>query len=202
MPPRLIALLLIVALAVVGGCTQSQVRGKAERPVQEIAFDAVTDTAVVAPGEAGLTALDVFLARNGARYGDRLVAAAPPEVLETLRLRYAAMGVRVLRAPGARNSPAAGPFRVTFSRLTVTPPPCGDWSDADAYDGDNQPAPNWGCADRSNLARMVADPHDLLAGREARGGYDTAADAAAIRAYRAGLIDMVTVEGESVTTGD
>lgn len=194
--------ILAMMLSALGACTQSQIRAKHDDPARDYAFDTISATTAVAAGPAGLTALDVFLARNGAVHGDRLVVAAPAEVLDRLRARYASAGIRVLPAPDARTISVDGPYRVTHSRLVVTPPACGDWSDAAAHRDDNQPAPNWGCATRSNLARMVADPHDLRAGRSGLGGIDTAADASAIRAYRAGLIEVVTVEGETATTGD
>lgn len=198
-PIFLSAAAIVLALS---ACTQAQIRGAADRASHDMAFDTITATDTIPPGPAGLTALDLFLARNGATYGDRLVIAAPAATLDRLAQRYAALGVRVLSAPDAPDRPDGGPFQVTFSRLVVTPPACSDWSDAQAYDNDNQPAPNWGCATASNLARMVADPHDLQAGRAGPVGIETAADTVAINAYRAGRIEVVTVQGDSATTGD
>lgn len=158
---------------------------------RQTTFDSVTDSAVIARDQAGWIALDLLLARNGARHGDRLVVDADRETVAGLRNRYAVTGVRVLQAPGVPPVPADQPYRATFARLVVTSPACGDWS-RDPEDGhDNQPDPNFGCSQDANLARMVADPHDLIAGREPDDGYQTDADTFAVRAYRQHNIDWV-----------
>lgn len=154
-------------------------------------FDTITDHATVTRDEVGLIALDLLLARNGARYGDRLVVNADAATVESLRNRYAVTGVRVLQAPGVPPRPVDQPYRATFSRLIVTPPSCGDWSRDPEQGNDNQPDPNFGCSQDANLARMVADPHDLIAGSEPSGGYQTDADAFAVRAYRQHNIEWV-----------
>src|ERR1700689_3348682 len=45
------------------------------------------------------------------------------------------------------------------------PPTCPHWSDNDLNFFDNQPLPQFGCADARNLAMMVDNPEDLLQGR-------------------------------------
>jgi pilus assembly protein CpaD len=45
------------------------------------------------------------------------------------------------------------------------PPACPKWSDNDLNFFDNQPLPQFGCADARNLALMVDNPEDLLQGR-------------------------------------
>ena len=45
------------------------------------------------------------------------------------------------------------------------PPACPRWSDNDLNFFDNQPLPQFGCADARNLAMEVARPEDLLQGR-------------------------------------
>lgn len=160
----------------------------------EPSFHTLTDHAVIEPGPGGQADLDLMLARNKARYGDRLVIAAPPEVVADLRARYALTGIRVIAAPGGDRG-SDGAYRATFSRLIVTPPTCGDWSDGDAESADNKPSSHWGCAQASNLARMVADPHDLIAGRDDQAAYNTDADMLAIRAYRQHAIAPVSVAG-------
>jgi hypothetical protein len=44
------------------------------------------------------------------------------------------------------------------------PPECLRWSDDDLNFFDNQPLPQFGCADARNLAMMVDNPEDLLQG--------------------------------------
>ena len=67
---------------------------------------------------------------------------------------------------------------------TASVPGCPDWSDVLAHSRPFEGmASNYGCATNSNLAAMVADPADLLRGREAEG---SAAETAtrAIKAWR------------------
>src|ERR1700733_9297714 len=45
------------------------------------------------------------------------------------------------------------------------PPTCPRWSDNDLNFFDNQPLPQFGCADARNLAMEVERPEDLLQGR-------------------------------------
>ncbi len=194
---RSLSLILVVA-GLMTACGPTQIRSDLELRSEPV-FDTVTDRAMIEPGLAGDTALDLLLARNGARYGDRLIVTAPPETREDLRRRLAGTGIRVLAAP-EETAAQGGAYSATFVRLVVTPPNCGDWSD-DA-DFDNKPDAHWGCSQVSNLARMVADPNDLLAGREADAPYNTQADMLAIRAYRQHTIKWVSDPMETATVGD
>ena len=51
-------------------------------------------------------------------------------------------------------------------RLVAVPPACPRWSDNDLNFIDNQPMPQFGCANARNLAIMVDEPGDLLQGRD------------------------------------
>jgi pilus assembly protein CpaD len=196
--------MMIRALLVLGfclalvSCGHSQPVGLEEaRHAPE--FDTITESVTVSPDEAGMAKLDVLLARHGARYGDRLVVAADTATRDTVRARYVLSGIRVLPAPGDALEPGA-PIRATFVRLLVTPPACGDWSDGPKTLGDNRVASDWGCANEANLARMVADPNDLIAGRAPSPAYNAQADAVAVRAYRAKTIEWELAP--SGTTGE
>jgi len=46
------------------------------------------------------------------------------------------------------------------------PPDCPAWSDNPAVTFDNQPLPQFGCANTRNLAIMVDRPEDMLQGRD------------------------------------
>jgi pilus assembly protein CpaD len=48
----------------------------------------------------------------------------------------------------------------------VTLPPCPNWSQYPASDFSNARSSNFGCATATNLGLMVANPADLVAGRE------------------------------------
>jgi type IV pilus biogenesis protein CpaD/CtpE len=51
-------------------------------------------------------------------------------------------------------------------RYMVTLPDCPNWSQYPASDFTNAKSSNFGCATASNLGLMVANPADLVAGRE------------------------------------
>jgi pilus assembly protein CpaD len=91
-------------------------------------------------------------------------------------------------APGAPAAPAgAQEVTVAATRATAIMPACPGWPAMDAAPNDNRVHPNFGCADASNLAAMVADPSDLVTG-EAAGSADGERAAAAVSAYRADKI--------------
>lgn len=77
-----------------------------------------------------------------------------------------------------------GTLRVVVSRRRASVPGCPDWSrDASLEIGSNTSS-NFGCAVNGNLAAMIADPADLVRGREGAGANDPALSAKAIDAYR------------------
>ncbi len=55
--------------------------------------------------------------------------------------------------------------RVLVDRYLVTLPGCPDWTKSSWGTFDNQVHSNWGCATAMNLGAMMAEPHDLIAGR-------------------------------------
>jgi pilus assembly protein CpaD len=74
---------------------------------------------------------------------------------------------------------------VVVERYVVTPPNCPDWSGAAIGDHSNQPSSNYGCADATNLGLMVADPRDLVIGRDL-GPQEGNVGLYAVERYRAG----------------
>ena len=56
----------------------------------------------------------------------------------------------------------------TFSvtGYVATPPNCPDFTKSSSEDHDNYPPSNWGCATQTDLSLMVANPRDLVIGRE------------------------------------
>lgn len=54
----------------------------------------------------------------------------------------------------------------TAEGYAAIPPACPRWSDNGVDFTDNQPLPQFGCADARNLAMMVDRPEDLLQGRD------------------------------------
>lgn len=126
-------------------------------------------------GEDDLAALDDFAARykaighgplavsvpSGApnrQAADRILRAVETR-LNTLGLGPQSVRVSEYRASGAA---ATAPLIISFTRYVATPSPCGNWSEDYAFNPRNVNHPNFGCATRNNLARMVADPADLV----------------------------------------
>jgi pilus assembly protein CpaD len=64
-------------------------------------------------------------------------------------------------------SASAAPDHMTIvvERYVVTPPDCPNWSKPPSSDHSNSLPSNFGCADATNFALMVADPRDLVIGR-------------------------------------
>ena len=94
-----------------------------------------------------------------------------------------------------------GSVRVVVARRRATVPNCPNWKQASQPDWNNKTMSNYGCAVNSNLAAMVADPEDLIHGREAAAVTDTQAATRAVQLYRskpltgAGGLQDITTKG-------
>lgn len=86
---------------------------------------------------------------------------------------------------------------VVVGRYIVVPPNCPDWRKPADQDPQNTPASNLGCATTTNLGLMVADPHDLIAGKE-RTSSDAENNAYAIQRYRQGYYKVPNAANERV----
>jgi pilus biogenesis lipoprotein CpaD len=84
---------------------------------------------------------------------------------------------------------------VVLERYLVTLPPCPDWSRQSGTDFANLPHSNFGCATQTNLGLMVAEPRDLVRGRDL-GPADGVHQAEGIVRYRTGKV--VELEEERV----
>ncbi len=70
---------------------------------------------------------------------------------------------RIRVAPYAVNDRTrVAPLRMSFLRVKATVPSCGVWPDSNTPDYRNEPYHDFGCAQTSNLAAMVANPADLV----------------------------------------
>jgi pilus assembly protein CpaD len=105
------------------------------------------------------------------RYGDR-VSIDDPSDNASNRATVAAIANRYgiameETAPITQGVIAPGSFRVVVSRATATVPGCPDWSRASLAANYNGDLPsNYGCATNASIAAMVADPEDLVRGKE------------------------------------
>ena len=88
-----------------------------------------------------------------------------------------------LRSPPARSLP--GTVRVVVSRNGASVPGCPNWSSAPSQPNfNNQSMSNFGCGVNSALAAQVANPEDLIHGREGLGVADAATATRPVNLYR------------------
>jgi pilus assembly protein CpaD len=105
-------------------------------------------------------------------------------------------------APVTAGSVAPGTVRVVVSRTQASVPNCPNWSVPSQPNLENATMSNFGCAANSNLAAMIANPEDLVHGREGNGLTDATTASRAIGIYRTtpptgtkGLQDISTKSG-------
>ncbi len=87
-------------------------------------------------------------------------------------------------APVTAGAIAPGTVRVVVSRASARVAGCPDWSRPSSPDFSSSAMSNYGCANNAALAAMVADPLDLVQGREAGAATDPVTSSKAIRNYR------------------
>lgn len=158
--------------------------------------------------------LDTFLARLESGYGDRFYVVAgrgrrgePKEAAARLgeRRRQAVMAfleLRRLRVLPIRiefgiDAPVGEAVKVIVRRYVVTLPGCPDWTGRPGISYANTPSSNFGCATATNLGLMVADPGDIVAGRQP-GLMDGEFVARSIERYRKG--ETTPLDGEDAST--
>jgi pilus assembly protein CpaD len=87
-------------------------------------------------------------------------------------------------APVTVGAVPSGMVRVVVSRSRASVPGCPNWSVQSQPNYDNRTMSNFGCGVNSNLAAMVANPDDLVFGREGPSAVDGKTGAKAITMYR------------------
>ena len=85
-------------------------------------------------------------------------------------------------APVTGQAFAPGTVRVVVTRSTAYVPGCPDWSKKSESEFWGATHSNYGCATNSNMAAMVADPEDLISGRDA-GGANTRSGVRAVQEF-------------------
>jgi len=105
-------------------------------------------------------------------------------------------------APVTPGALAPGSVRVVVSRTRASVPGCPNWSKPSSPNFDNASMSNFGCAVNSNIAAMIANPEDLIHGREGNGVGDNQTSSKAVSSYRTapptgtkGLQDVNTKKG-------
>lgn len=149
--------------------------------------------------------LDGWFRGLGLGYGDHIYvdgdyATAARDDVARVAGRYGMMVSA--SAPVTAGSVQPGTVRVVVSRTRASVPGCPNWDRPPEPDYDNQQMSNYGCAVNGNLAAMVADPQDLVHGREGGSVVDPVTAAKAVHSYRTaapsgdkGLQDISTKKG-------
>lgn len=147
-------------------------------------FDVATPGGALAPGEAAR--LDAWFRGLDVRYGDEIhVDGAGPMATDGIAAVATTYGLAVL--PGAPVTAGAllpDTTRVIVSRTQAVVPNCPNWTQPSQPNFNNSSMSNYGCAVNSNLAAMVANPEDLIHGREAIGGSDARTATKPVTVYR------------------
>jgi pilus assembly protein CpaD len=97
-------------------------------------------------------------------YGDGYGNAAAKQAVANLAGKYGMLLSDT--APVTAGDVAPGTVRIVVTRSSASVPNCPNWSKTTEANYNTSNHPNYGCAVNSNLAAMVADPEDLVRGRE------------------------------------
>jgi len=148
-------------------------------------FDAAAPGGSLAPGESDR--LNGWFQGLGLGYGDHVYVDGG--YAPSARAQVAAIAGRYgmlvsAGAPVTAGTVQPGSVRVIVARRRAVVPGCPNWSQPSQPDWDNKTMSNYGCAVNSNLAAMVADPEDLVHGREGASVTDTRDAIRAVDLYR------------------
>jgi pilus assembly protein CpaD len=161
-------------------------------------FDASAPGGSLASGEAAR--LNAWFSGLGLGYGDRVYvdsAYAGPASAQVARV---AGEFGILVEPGAPVTTGLvepGSVRVVVSRRRAEVLGCPNWSRPSEPDFGNRTMSNFGCGVNANLAAQVADPLDLIHGREGSAASDGVTGAKAVQMYRDWPLTAV-VPGQSL----
>ncbi|WP_309661643.1 CpaD family pilus assembly protein [Sphingomonas sp.] len=188
-----IAILLLASA--LGGCATAGKEGNPDRgmaainvPVvarTEYVFDAAASNGSLLAGESAR--LNAWFAGLDLGYGDSiyvdgLYAGAARFDVARVAGTYGMMVST--SAPVTTGAVPPGMVRVIVSRTRASVPGCPNWNIRSQPNYDNRMMSNMGCGVNANLAAMVANPEDLIHGREGSGVGDTLTSSKAVDAYR------------------
>ena len=148
-------------------------------------FDAAAPGGALAPGESDR--LNGWFQGLGVGYGDSIyvdgnTGYAAREQVARIAGRY---GMMISDgAPVTAGIVQPGSVRVVVARRRAEVPGCPNWSRASQPNFENRSMSNYGCSVNSNLAAQVADPVDLLHGREGASTVDILTASKAVDQYR------------------
>jgi pilus assembly protein CpaD len=187
------------ALALLAGCGSPnddwQPGVSATQKTNEVEFSRIAHTVRFQSGASAMSpaetqSLAAFLDEADVFYGDHVyLAVASNDGLAqkrqaAMRRTFAKRGVLVSVLPTNTGLAHGDEVVVQLERAVVTSPRCPDWSKPPGGDPTTSVGSNFGCATTTNLGLMVAQPRDLLVGRQP-GPADAEPGLAAIQNYRA-----------------
>lgn len=122
------------------------------------------------------------------RYGDRIHVEDPAgnaRVRADVAKVAAEYGLLVSEgAPVSAGSARPGTARVIVRRSTASMPTCPNWRQSGMSGGLESTESNFGCSINGNMAAMIANPEDLILGRDREPGGDAETTSKAVKAYR------------------
>ncbi len=187
------ALALGLGLTLAACNSSSSVSNRSLNSVNQPVVARTSYTLDVATGYEGLAIseqqrLAGWFEAMGLRYGDRvsvedpLATGATRETVARIASRH---GILVSDgAPVTQGYLQPGTARVVITRSTATVPGCPDWSKSHDANYANATSPGYGCSVNGNLAAMVANPEDLLAGQAGTGETVIMSSTKAIKTFR------------------
>lgn len=153
---------------------------------QSYAFDVTTPGGALSGPEA--QRLDAWFRSMKLGYGDAIyvdggpAAAGARQDIARVAGRY---GLQLSEGAPVTASPiAANTARVIVTRTQASVPGCPNWSEATVPNWNNRQMPGLGCGVNGNLAAMVANPEDLIRGREGASTVDVRTSSRAVESYR------------------
>jgi pilus assembly protein CpaD len=188
--------LLLIATAAVAGCSYHPEAGDLkDRGVEAVnvpvvtradyVFDAAAPGGSLGPSERAR--LDAWFRGLDLGYGDSIFVDAPYADAARYDVARVAGNYGMMLEPGAPVTAGAvpnGTVRVIVSRSRAEVPNCPNWSLPSQPNYNNRTMSNFGCGVNSNLAAMVANPEDLVHGREGSVTVDPNTGTKAIVLYR------------------
>ncbi|QNP43310.1 CpaD family pilus assembly protein [Sphingomonas daechungensis] len=151
----------------------------------EFVFDAAAPNGALPRSEA--ERLDAWFRSLDLRYGDAVYVDGSYSEGARAQVASLAGNYGIIVSSGTPVTPgvvAPGTVRVVVSRTVASVPNCPNWDDKSNTNYNNKTMPNFGCAVNGNMAAMVANPEDLVHGREGSGLGDAATASRAINYYR------------------
>lgn len=185
---------LLIAAAAVAGCSYHPDVNTAARGVEPVNVPVVSHTEyafdVAAPGGSLASnekaRLDAWFRGLGLGYGDSIyVDSGSAEARHDVAQVAGNYGMLIESGvPATAGAVPPGMVRVVVSRARAEVPGCPNWRDPSEPNYNNRSMSNFGCGVNSNLAMQVANPEDLLHGREGASAIDSETATKAIVMYR------------------